>query len=83
METLSTEMRYADIGSDNKIVIAKICQVRKTKLGTCNSKQFDVHNLKTQMSKKNSPSPSETDTAHSKMRQLSLSTNSTRPWMMN
>lgn len=46
METLSTEMRYADIGSDNKIVIAKICQVRKAKLGTCNSKQFDVHNLK-------------------------------------
>lgn len=46
METLSTEMRYADIGSDNKIVIAKICQVRKAKLGTCNSKQFDVHNFK-------------------------------------
>ncbi|XP_061164954.1 craniofacial development protein 2-like [Saccostrea echinata] len=40
-------MRHADIGSDHNLVIAKIClKLRKAKIGTSNSKRFDVSKLK-------------------------------------
>lgn len=73
-------MRHADIGSDQNLVTAKIRhKLRKAKIGSSNNKRFDVTKLNDQISEKNSTSLSETDTAHSEMRQLSLSTNSTRP----
>lgn len=65
-------MRQTDIGSDHNLVISKV----RLKLRRARSGPFDVAKLK-EYSENSSTSPSETDTAYSKMRQSQQAMNET------
>lgn len=72
-------MRHADIGSDHNLVTAKIwLKLRKAKIGTYNSKRFDVTKLKDPVVREKFNITLRNRYSALRKRQLSLSTNSIR-----